>query len=76
MRWNEKGRRAVLIEDVELFGGGVLLEELAGDFPLGGQDDAIGSQYTESCTGERDGFQGIFYLIEAAFGGEDGCLGS
>ena len=36
---NRRGTKelgAVLVEDVELLGGGVLLEQLARDFPLSG----------------------------------------
>ena len=31
---------------------------------------AIGEQYTYSCGAELDGFERVFYLEEAAFGGE------
>ena len=40
--WVKGWGGVILIEDVNLLGGGVLLKELAGDFPLSGQDDAIG----------------------------------
>lgn len=67
-QWN------ALIEDVQLLGGGVLLQQLAGDLALGGQHDTVLCEDTESCAGMRNGFEGIFDLVQAALGREDGRL--
>lgn len=53
----------ILIENIELLGGSVLFEEFARHFPLGGQDNTITGQNTNSGAGVRDCFQCIFYLI-------------
>lgn len=37
----EKGNLDVLVEGIELLGGCVLLQQLARDFPLCGQHDAV-----------------------------------
>lgn len=51
-----------------------MLEELGGYLAFGGEDDAIFCEDTKRCTSMRDCFKGIFDLVEAAFGGEDGRL--
>lgn len=51
-----------------------MLEQLRRHLTLGGQDDAIFGEDTDGGTGVGDGLEGIFDLVEATLGGEDGCL--
>jgi len=64
----------VLVEDVELLGRCVLLQELGCDLALSGQDDAVLGQDADGGAGVRDGFESIFDLVQATLGREDGCL--
>lgn len=64
----------ILVQDVQLLGGGVLLEQLGGDTALGGQDDAILGQNANGGAGMGNGLEGVLDLVETTFGGEDGCL--
>lgn len=72
-RRTEKRGVDELIQGVQLLGGCVLFEQLAGDLALSGQDNAILGQYTQSSTSVRDGLKSVFDLIETALGREDGC---
>jgi hypothetical protein len=67
-------REDSLIENVQLLGGRVLLQQLARDLALGGEDNAVAGEDTEGSTGVGDGLERILNLVEAALGGEDGCL--
>jgi hypothetical protein len=67
-------REDALIENVQLLGGRVLLQQLARDLALGGEDNAVAGENTEGSSGVGDGLKRILDLVEAAFGGEDGCL--
>lgn len=64
----------ILIQNVQLLGGGVLFQQLGCHAALGGQDDAILGQDANGCAGVRNGLEGILDLVETAFGGEDGSL--
>lgn len=66
----------VLVQDVELLGGCVLLEQLGGDSSLSSQHDAILSEDTDGSTSVGDGLKGILDLVETALWGEDCRLGS
>lgn len=46
------------------------LEEGGGDTLLNAKDDAFGGCDTDGCRAEFDGFERVFDLKEAAFGGE------
>lgn len=74
-----KGRRRrqgnALVENVELLGRRVLLEQLRRHLALGSQDDAILGQDSNGGSGMGDGLQGVLDLVETAFWREDGCLG-
>ena len=65
-----------LVQGVELLGRRVLLQELAGDLALGGEDDAVGGQDAQGGAGVGDGLEGIFDLVQTALGREDGRLWS
>lgn len=41
----------VVVEDVQLLGARILLEQLAGDFPFGGEHDAVGGEDAEGSAG-------------------------
>lgn len=64
----------LLIENVELLGRCVLLEELGGDLALSSEDDTILGEDTDGGTGMGNSFQSIFDLVQTTFGGEDSCL--
>lgn len=68
-------RSHALVEDVELLGRRVLLEQLRRHLALSSQDDAILGQYSNSSSGMGDGFQSVLDLVETALWREDGCLG-
>lgn len=68
-------RRDALVENVELLGRRVLLEQLRRHLALSSQDDAVLGQYSDGGSGMGDGFQGVLDLVETAFWREDGCLG-
>lgn len=72
---DERESRNALVQNVELLGRGILLKQLRRHLALSGQDDAILGEDADGCAGVGDGLEGIFDLVEAAFGGEDGCLG-
>jgi hypothetical protein len=63
-----------LVQDVQLLGRCILLQQLASDLPLCGENNAILCQDTERCSGVRDSLEGIFDLVEATLWGEDGRL--
>jgi hypothetical protein len=73
MKWNVK-KKTVLVQDVELFRGSVLLQELARHLALGRQHDAVRRQYAQRSSGVRYRFQGILNLVQATFRREDGRL--
>lgn len=63
-----------LVEDVQLLGGCVLLQQLRRHLALCRKDDAVFGQNANGGSGVGDGFQGILDLVEATLRGEDGCL--
>jgi hypothetical protein len=71
---SEKVREDALIENVQLLSGRVLLQQLARDLALGGEDNAVAGEDAEGSSGVGDGLKRILDLVEAALGGEDGCL--
>ena len=71
--WRGPGRDS-LVQDVQLLGRCVLLEELRGHFALGGEYDAIVGEDADCRAGEGDGFKSILDLVEPTLRGEDGGL--
>lgn len=69
------GADHVVVEDVELLGRRVLLEELGGDFALGGEDDAVLGEDTDGGAGVGDGLEGVLDLVQPALWREDGSSG-
>lgn len=72
----DRRRYDVLVENVELLGGGVLFQQLGGYPALCGQDDSILGQDADGGTGVRDGFKSVLDLVETSFWGEDSRLSS
>lgn len=64
----------LLVQCVQLLGGCVLLQQLARHLAFCGKDDAIAGEDSYCGAGERDGFQGIFDLVQASLRREDGSL--
>ncbi len=69
------GTDHVVVEDVDLLGGGVLVQQLGGHLALGGQDDAVGGQDADDGACLGDGLQRILDLVESALGREGDDLG-
>ena len=63
-----------LVQDVQLLGARVLLQQLARHLALGGKDDAILGQHPQRGSGVRDGLERVFDLVQTPLGGEDGGL--
>lgn len=70
-----KAQKYALVQNVELLGRRVLLQQLRRHLALSSQDDTILGQYSNSSSGVGNGFQGVLDLVETAFWREDGCLG-
>jgi hypothetical protein len=70
--WGGEGR--VLVEGVQLLGGGVLLEQLGCDLALGGEHDAVAREDAEGGAGVGDGLERVLDLVQPAFRREDGRL--
>jgi hypothetical protein len=68
--------QSLLVQDVQLLCRRILLQELACYFALCCQYNSIFGKDAYGGTGMCNGFKGILYLIETAFGGEDGGLRS
>lgn len=65
----------LLVQNIELFCRCVLLQKLAGHFPLGSKNNAILCQYPKGRSSMRDGFECIFNLVKTPFWREDCSLG-
>lgn len=63
-----------LVQNVELLGGSVLLQQLRRHLALCRQDDSILGKDSNSRSSVGDGFKSVLNLIKAAFGREDGRL--
>jgi len=66
----------LLIENVELLGRCVLLQQLGRHLALGCKYNTVLGEDTDSCSGVGNGLERILDLIEAPIGGEDGRLGT
>lgn len=61
-----------VVERVHFLGRGVLLQQLGGDFALGGKHNAVLGENANGGTGVRDGLLRVLHLVEPSLRRKDG----